>query len=345
MRPIKRIHNSEGYAENSIFFPNYYYFRRDHLGNNREVWLANTDSTVQRTQYYPSGLPWKTNTDDNPDAQPYKYNGKEFIEMHGWDVTDLGWRGVFHAINRFTSIDRFAEKFPWQSPYVHANNNPVRYMDVGGDSVNISGTEQQKAFQETQAYVSKELALTLNNNGTITANQISTGNLSANAQQLIDAINSGTITVNIVTVSGSTNSNGNLIVGGAFEGNVVTVTPNGKIVTATQTINPNVLAKMSNAHGLQGQDVVHEITEAYQGAIISQQLGVSSPASNQQGSVYPQAHNNAVPQSGNVTQQAFTVYGTNVYPLRNGTYLYPIHKVEWSVINTSGERTVIQKIP
>ena len=32
-------------------------------------------------------------------------------------------------------MDRFAEKFPWQSPYVHAGNNSVNYVDLRGDSI------------------------------------------------------------------------------------------------------------------------------------------------------------------------------------------------------------------
>ncbi len=91
--------------------------------------------TVQRMQYYPSGLPWADCM--GADYQNRKYNGKEFIEMHGLDVTDLGNRGLYHAINRFTSIDRFAEKYPWQSPYVHAGNNPVKYVDIKGDSIAV----------------------------------------------------------------------------------------------------------------------------------------------------------------------------------------------------------------
>ena len=51
------------------------------------------------------------------------------------DETDLGNRGLYHATNRFTSIDRFCEKYPWQSPYVFAANNPVNYVDVNGDSI------------------------------------------------------------------------------------------------------------------------------------------------------------------------------------------------------------------
>jgi len=83
-------------------------------------------------RYYVSGLPWYEGL--NPSTNPYKFNGCEFVEMHGYDVTDLGKRGVHHAKNRFDTMDRFCEKFPWQSPYVHANNNPVRYIDLQGDN-------------------------------------------------------------------------------------------------------------------------------------------------------------------------------------------------------------------
>ena len=64
---LQRIYNSEGYADTiTATIPNYKYYRRDHLGNNREVWVVNTKKTIQRTQYYPSGLPWASNTGDNP---------------------------------------------------------------------------------------------------------------------------------------------------------------------------------------------------------------------------------------------------------------------------------------
>ena len=54
--------------------------------------------------------------------------------MHGLDVTDLGWRGQYPAINRFTTIDRKAEQYPWQSPYCVASNNTVRYVDKKGEN-------------------------------------------------------------------------------------------------------------------------------------------------------------------------------------------------------------------
>ncbi|NLO72065.1 MAG: hypothetical protein GX102_14195, partial [Porphyromonadaceae bacterium] len=54
------------------------YYRRDHLGNNREVWVGGNNSTIQHTQYYATGLPWANGT--GQDAQQRKYNGKEWIE-------------------------------------------------------------------------------------------------------------------------------------------------------------------------------------------------------------------------------------------------------------------------
>jgi len=128
---LNRIHNTEGYVEN-ISSPNYYYYRKDHLGNNREVWLANTNSTVQKTQYYPSGLPWATTWDDNLSTQPYKYNAKEFVEMHGYDTYDYGWRGYYPALGSFTTVDPLAEKYPNISSYVYCVNNPVKYIDPDG---------------------------------------------------------------------------------------------------------------------------------------------------------------------------------------------------------------------
>ncbi|MDO9152760.1 MAG: hypothetical protein Q7U47_03470, partial [Paludibacter sp.] len=125
----------------TTYGPIYNYYRKDHLGNNREVWNAvyvrngttYAATTVQRTHYYPSGLPWNTTTGLGADVQNKKYNGKEWVEMHGLDVSDLGWRTDYNAINRFTTRDRKAEEFPWQSPYCVANNNTVKYIDKNGE--------------------------------------------------------------------------------------------------------------------------------------------------------------------------------------------------------------------
>ena len=138
-----RIHNPEGYATSATTSngPIYYYYRRDHLGNNREVWpvpytfsngTTSTATTVQRTQYYPSGLPWASNSGDNPWVQDNKYNGKEFVEMHGYDTYDIVWRQYYPAIGRFQSIDPEIEQAYNESPYAMCDNNMVNRTDPDG---------------------------------------------------------------------------------------------------------------------------------------------------------------------------------------------------------------------
>jgi len=129
---LSRIYNDEGYVENPAN-PQYYYFRHDHLGDNREVWCANTNTVAQRTQYYPSGLPWAYDrTVDHPDLQHRKYNGKEFVEMHGYDTYDIVWRQYYPAIGRFQTQDPEAENDYNLSPYTMCGNNMVLNTDPDG---------------------------------------------------------------------------------------------------------------------------------------------------------------------------------------------------------------------
>ncbi|MDR0828749.1 MAG: RHS repeat-associated core domain-containing protein [Prevotellaceae bacterium] len=127
---LSRIANAEGYVANK----KYYYYRRDHLGNNREVWNATQNRTEQITNYYPSGLPWKTTQDENPDLQKYKYNGKEFIEDYGLDMYDYGARGYYAAIGRFTSVDPLAEIYYPITPYAYCSNDPINRIDPDGNA-------------------------------------------------------------------------------------------------------------------------------------------------------------------------------------------------------------------
>ena len=67
---LKRTLVDGGYYENG----EYYFYLKDHLGNNRVV--AKQDGTVVQTNdYYPYGMEFASNT--NGTVQPYKYNGKE----------------------------------------------------------------------------------------------------------------------------------------------------------------------------------------------------------------------------------------------------------------------------
>ena len=137
---IEIVHNPEGYIRYNNMNEHYhFYYIKDHLGNVRETYKipnAGTKECVQRMQYYPSGLPWAETT--NSSEQPYKYNSKEFVEMHGLDEYDSEARWYYPAICRTTTMDPLAEDYYRISPYGWCENNPIRYLDLTGKSTHIN---------------------------------------------------------------------------------------------------------------------------------------------------------------------------------------------------------------
>jgi RHS repeat-associated protein len=143
-----RMYTTEGYLTTPSN-PQYYYYRKDHLGNNREVWCATTNTTVQKTQYYPSGLPWAESSGNS--AQPYKYNGKEWIEMHGWDEYDSFARSYYPAIVRTPTQDPHSENYYDISPYAWCGNNPVNNIDTDGKDW-YADEKGNKMWRKSQEY-------------------------------------------------------------------------------------------------------------------------------------------------------------------------------------------------
>jgi len=82
-------------------------------------------------------------------TQRYLYNGKELNKDFGLNWYDYGARWYDAGVGRFHGIDRFASKYAFQSDYVYATDNPIRFVEVNGDSVvvDLSNTDSQKAFQ------------------------------------------------------------------------------------------------------------------------------------------------------------------------------------------------------
>ena len=115
---LEYVYNPEGYIKywgEEEHYP--YYYIKDHLGSVRETYInpyPNGKFSEQRMQYYPSGLPWNTNL--SPSYQPFKYGGKEFVEMHGLDEYDSEARWYYPAIMRTTTMDPLCEKYYSTSP-------------------------------------------------------------------------------------------------------------------------------------------------------------------------------------------------------------------------------------
>ena len=124
----KLLLTEEGYV--TLADKQYHYFLKDHQGNNRMV--VNASGTVEETNHY---YPFGGLCASSGNFQPYKYNGKELDTENGLNWYDYGARMYDPALGRFTTMDRFADKYSSMSPYQYGANNPAVNIDINGDSI------------------------------------------------------------------------------------------------------------------------------------------------------------------------------------------------------------------
>jgi len=137
---LKRILNPEGYAEkqsNGTY--KYFYYAKDHLGNNRAVFVLGAPtmfSPQQEINYYPFGMPFTVVLSPKdglfPETQPYKFGGKEYDEMYGLNWHDFGARYYNGIVPMFMTMDPLCEKNYSVSPYAYCANNPINAVDRDG---------------------------------------------------------------------------------------------------------------------------------------------------------------------------------------------------------------------
>ena len=114
------------FDSNNINTPQFQFYLKDHLGNNRVVADAN-GNIEQVNHYYPFG---GLMAESIGSIQPYKYNGKELDRMHGLDSYDYGARWM--SDGRFSTPDPHALDYTEVSPYAYCVNNPLRLIDNDG---------------------------------------------------------------------------------------------------------------------------------------------------------------------------------------------------------------------
>jgi RHS repeat-associated protein len=329
---LKHFAHAEGYVDVVEGKFKYVFNYTDHLGNIRLSYSdADDNNTISENEileenhYYPFGLKHSAyNTQHQgyirqdelnnlillqmpkfagDGSYNYKYNGKEYQDELGLNMYDYGSRLYDPARAGWSNIDPLAEKMRKYSPYNYCFDNPMRFTDPDGmmpADVIISGNNKYKALVELQSSVSGQLNLSMDVSGKVSYSLVSGSTISADAQQLVNAIDDHSIVVKVDATTSTTAA----ISGDAFNGNTVTQNATGNTVVANQTLNPDITSDADNYYGKPGADSLHAVTEGYQGGLISQASGVSAqPAvTNSQGQVsnpvYNAAHAAATPPSG-----------------------------------------------
>ena len=135
---------AQGFKPNDDYKKMQFYYHPDHLGSSS--YITNLDGEVsQHIEYVPFGevfIEERNNTWNTP----YLFNAKEFDEETG--MYYYGARYYDPRLSLWMSVDRFAEKYPATSGYNYAINNPVRYIDINGDSIRVS-SENRELFNKT----------------------------------------------------------------------------------------------------------------------------------------------------------------------------------------------------
>ena len=139
------IDPGKGIDRNKIISTAFLYYNRDHLGNIREV-VDEEGKICQSLDYYPFGTPYSDGTAKKVNMQPYKYNGKELDRTHGLDTYDYGARQYDPVLAQWTSVDPMAEKYFPYSPYEYCLNDPIKHVDIDGNStwVSFMGNDQYR---------------------------------------------------------------------------------------------------------------------------------------------------------------------------------------------------------
>jgi RHS repeat-associated protein len=124
----------------------YEYSIRDHLGNTRLTFSDKngngtvdqtsdpaTTEVLEETHYYPFGMAMKGNwAEDKGQKNRYLFNGTEFNDEFGLDVSMMAFRTYDPAIGRFWQVDPLAEAAPAWTSYRFGFNSPIIYSDALG---------------------------------------------------------------------------------------------------------------------------------------------------------------------------------------------------------------------
>ena len=149
----------------------------------------------------------------------------------------------------------------------------------------------------------------MNKHGVIRGRRYFGKSLSPEGEQILHAIRDKRINVNINATSSNTTEGDKPFFGGAFLGNTLSLVKNNKDgvakyrVNTKQDVNPSDLKALSDYYGMPGQDMLHEVTESYEGGLLALERKESINNSLADISSFQIVHQRAIPQSGGFNQE------------------------------------------
>lgn len=195
----------------------FYFCINDHLGNTRAVVDENAE-VKEYYDYYPFGKIRRSQIADIPVAT-FKFSGKELDDENGLDWHYFGARYYDAEIGRFTSVDRFAEKYPGLTPYQYAANNPLFFIDANGDSLLLSGAQSDiNSFSNfCNAKLGGFYNVTADNSGLLNATATGQqGPMTAEQQAFYDVL-MGAASLNVGAVRIGLVNKSEKVIGGNYE--------------------------------------------------------------------------------------------------------------------------------
>ena len=276
--------------------------------------------------------------------KPYLYGGKERMRDGQLNDYDFSARRLNSALALWTAPDPMARDFSNINPYVYCAANLIRYIDPTGMSLNISGDAILQMMMQLIDNV-KGINLTINFKTGDVCYSENGEKMNDHAKTLKTIIDDKEIFVKVTSQNSKYLENGNFFIGGAFMGNVYDKKTN--TVTAFQTVNPDVLNKISSASGKPGQDMMHEISEAYEGGKIALKNKTSYTELGDSNSIYSSAHTQAVPQSCAISSFSLINYTYKFFSTSyaTGIALYCVNSYNFNGEKPTIESAIILTVP
>ena len=198
----------------------------------------------------------------------------------------------------------------------------MNLVDPEGRKIKITGKLYQEALNGLEYISGLDLELDKGNYLFIKDNLDNTGGYyNLESELLARIINDNTICVNIRTLNTQeiVQDINNYVLVGSFYGNIYD--KNSNVVYALQIVDPIILNSISSVNSTPGADMLHEVSEAYEGALIAKKESRSIGNSKEEPFLYKKAHERAYPQSGKVKAD---LIGNNIFISVKGKHIATI---------------------